>query len=80
MENEKKLQSAFQKGIGISADVDFETLKYAQTEGWDSIAHMALIAAIEEEFDIMIDTDDVIAMSSYPIAKEILKKYEVAIA
>lgn len=80
MENEKKLQEAFQKTLGLETGIDFETLEYGKAEGWDSVAHMALIAAIEEVFDIMIDTDDVIAMSSYKVAKEILQKYEVALA
>jgi len=80
VENEDKLKSAFIKTIGVLPGCDFNSLEYSKTEGWDSIAHMALIAAIEEEFDIMLETDDVIAMNSYPLAKEILKKYEVALA
>lgn len=80
MENEEKLKRAFIKGIDIGEDADFESLEYAKTDGWDSIAHMALIAALEEEFDIMIETDDVIDLSSYTVAKDILRKYEVALA
>lgn len=38
---------------------------------------MALIAALEDEFDIMIDTDDVIDMSSFAKAREILAKHGV---
>lgn len=38
---------------------------------------MVLIGAIETEFDIMMDTDDVIDMSSFGKAKEILSKYEI---
>ena len=36
---------------------------------------MALVAAIEEGFDIMIDAEDVIDMSSFAKAKEIVAKY-----
>jgi acyl carrier protein len=39
---------------------------------------MSLIAAIEDEFSIMIDTDDVINLSSFTEAVRILGKYEVA--
>lgn len=80
MENEKKLKQAFQAGLGVPAGTDYESLAYAKSEGWDSVAHMKLIASIEEAFDIMMDTEDVIALSSYPIAREIVKKYEASLA
>jgi acyl carrier protein len=38
---------------------------------------MALVAALEEAFDIMLDTDDIIGMSSVAVAKEILAKYGI---
>jgi hypothetical protein len=38
---------------------------------------MSLVAAIEDEFSVMIDTDDVINMSSFAEATRILGKYGV---
>jgi len=38
---------------------------------------MSLVAAIEDEFGVMIDTDDVIDMSSFDKAREILSKQGV---
>ena len=35
---------------------------------------MSLIAALEDAFDIMMDTDDIIDLSSYEKGKEILAK------
>jgi acyl carrier protein len=53
-------------------------LEYEAIETWDSIGHMNLIAALEENFDIMMDTDDVIDLSSYEEGKKILaKNYDV---
>jgi acyl carrier protein len=74
-----KLQQAFVTAIGVSPDADFESLAYGKTDGWDSVAHMALVSEIESAFDIMLDTDDVIGMSSYPVAKDILRKYAVEV-
>jgi len=54
-------------------------LKYQSVEGWDSVGHMGLIATLEDNFDIMMDTDDIIDFSSYEKGKEILKKYDVII-
>jgi len=80
MSQTEKLQTAFSTAIGVSPDADFEALAYGKTEGWDSVAHMALIAEIESAFDIMMDTDDVIALSSFPEAKRIVGKYGVVFA
>jgi hypothetical protein len=38
---------------------------------------MSLMAALETEFDIMMETDDIIDFSSYAKGMEILSKYEV---
>ena len=76
-ENDRKLRQAFASGLNLpEADVH-EGLRYANSVGWDSIAHMALVAALDEAFDIMLDTDDVIDMSSYLKAREILTKYGI---
>ena len=54
-------------------------LEYQGIEAWDSVGHMGLVAALEEAFDIMMDTDDIIDLSSYEKGKEILRKYEIAL-
>lgn len=78
--SETRLQEAFQTALDLPAETDWQVLAYAQHEHWDSLGHMALVAEIEEAFDIMLDTDDVIAMSSYPVAVEMLKtRYDVAL-
>ena len=40
---------------------------------------MGLISAIEDSFDIMFDTDDIIDFNSFEKGIEILKKYNVEI-
>ena len=49
-------------------------LKYQDIEAWDSVGHMGLIAVLEDAFDIMMDTDDIIDFSSYEKGKELLSK------
>ena len=52
-------------------------LEYQGVELWDSVGHMGLIASLEEAFDIMMDTDDIIDFSSFTKGIEILKKYNI---
>lgn len=76
MENlEQRLKKVFSESLGVDQEIVQDTLEYNTISEWDSIGHMSLIAAIEEEFDIMIETDDIIDMSSFKIAKDIVKKY-----
>lgn len=72
-----KLQEAFRQALGLPADADVQNAAYGVTEGWDSAAHMALIAEIEGAFDIMLDTEEVIGMSSYSVAQETVRKHGV---
>jgi acyl carrier protein len=77
--SEIRLREAFQSALDLPADTDWSTLAYAQHEHWDSLGHMALVAEIEEAFDIMLDTDDVIALSSFDVCIELLRtRYDVA--
>jgi acyl carrier protein len=75
---EQKLRAAFVQALGLPPTMDVTQLAYGGDERWDSVAHMQLVAAIESAFDIMLDIDDVIDLSSYPKAIEILGKYGVA--
>lgn len=74
----EKLKNAFINVLGVSPDDDFDLMAYGQTSGWDSVAHMALISEIETAFDIMLATDDVIGMSSFLKAKEVVARNGVS--
>ena len=78
MGNLAKLVKAFSDALGINPEVVNDNLSYGDAP-WDSVAHMAIVAAIENAFDIMMDTDDVIDMSSFAKAKEIIGKYGIDI-
>ena len=73
MSNLEKYNKAFTDSFEITED-RLPGLKYQDIEAWDSVGHMGLIAALEDAFDIMMDTDDIIDFSSYEKGKEILAK------
>lgn len=73
----EKLVSIFTEALEIDASQVTEKLTYNSIPEWDSIAHMTLIAEIEDQFEIMLDTDDVLDMSSFGKAVEILSKYDI---
>ncbi len=73
-----KVFKAFQESLNIEQGTDVSTLKYQEYPEWTSVGHMLLVAALEAEFDTMLDTDDILAMSSYDRAVEIMTKYASA--
>lgn len=54
-----------------------DDLAYNSIPEWDSLAHMALVAEIELQYGLMLDTDDIVAMSSTRKIREILSRYDV---
>lgn len=71
MTNLEKYNQAFIESLEVTED-QLNGLQYQQIPNWDSVGHMGLIAAIEDAFDIMMDTDDIIDLSSYEKGKEVL--------
>ena len=73
MTNLEKYTQILSDSLGVSKD-DVEGLTYQSISAWDSVGHMELVAAIEDAFDIMMDTDDIIDFNSFERGKEILSK------
>ncbi|EGQ27061.1 acyl carrier protein [Sporosarcina newyorkensis 2681] len=76
--NTEKLKQVFADSLSIDPSLIVDDLTFNSIPEWDSIAHMALVTEIDDVFDIMLDTDDVLDMSSFAKAKEILAKYDIS--
>lgn len=73
----KSLVKIFADALAIDPELVSDDLTYQSIPQWDSVAHMTLIAALEDTYEIMLDTDDIIDMSSVAKAQQILAKYGV---
>jgi len=51
MSNEEKLVNAFVETLEIDRGIVVDTLERNSIKEWDSVAHMQLVAALEEAFD-----------------------------
>ena len=74
MSGEEALRSAFDRAFELPPGIDHESLAYRGHERWDSLGHMVLVAELEQTFDVMLETDDVLGLSSYPVARETLRR------
>ncbi|WP_433267166.1 acyl carrier protein [Actinosynnema sp. CS-041913] len=72
-----RLRAVFVEALQLDGDVDVANLKYRDIDAWDSVGHMALVAAIEDEFDVQFETEQVIDMSSFKVAGDMLRGFGV---
>tara|TARA_B100001093_G_C26652130_1_gene937947 strand:- start:580 stop:813 length:234 start_codon:yes stop_codon:yes gene_type:complete len=76
MKNIDKYKKAFVDSLSIE-EGNLENLKYNEIPEWDSIGHMTLMSSLEENFNISLETDDIVDFSSFKKGIEILKKYKI---
>jgi acyl carrier protein len=78
MSNREKYDAAFMETFDIAQTELNSGLQYQSINAWDSVGHMALIAALEDAFDIMLEMDDVVDFGSYEIGIKTIGKYGIA--
>lgn len=78
MTNLEKLNNIFTEVFSVDVSVLGADFDNKSIETWDSVHQLSLTSAVEDEFDIMLDAEDILGFSSYENAKEILKKYDVS--
>ena len=79
MTNIEKYNNVFIETFDISNEHLRDDLEYQSIPAWDSVGHMSLMAALEDEFDISLEMDDIIEFGTYKTGIETMKKYGVEI-
>lgn len=77
MTNLEKLNNIFCEVFSVESDALNSEFNNTTVEGWDSVHQLSLTSAIEDEFDIMLDAEDILEITSYDNAKTILAKYDI---
>jgi len=63
--------------FGVERETVNERSSPETVEGWDSMGHVNLVAALEQRFNVSIDIDDVMHMANVGKIREILASYGV---
>ena len=71
---EEKLKKLMAEILNLNESEIKDSLKMKETDGWDSLKHMELIVAFEQEFDIELTVDEIVAMQDYKEIKRILEE------
>jgi acyl carrier protein len=71
---EERVLGTFKDVLELHGELETKDLKYNEIANWTSLAYITLVSALESEFDIVIDPDDILAMGTYNKAVEIVRK------
>jgi acyl carrier protein len=70
-----KVRNIFREIFDDDSLVISENMLKTEIEDWDSIAHVNLVLAIEEEFSIRFTTDEVASVKSVGDFMAVIKKH-----
>ena len=79
MTNLEQYNKIFMDVLGADETVLNEDFTFKDVPQWDSVAHLSLISELEEAFDVMLESDDILHYGSYENGKKILEKYGILI-
>jgi acyl carrier protein len=71
----ERLSRIFQQSFGVDPDA---STSIENTEGWDSMGHIALIMALEREFSVSISPTDAIDLTSFGKIEAFLRERAAA--
>lgn len=67
----KKVMAAV---FGIETAQINDGLSPDNLEKWDSLTHMTLVVALEEEFEVKFSEEEILEMMNYALVKEIIRE------
>lgn len=77
MTNLEKLNNIFCEVFSVEQSVLNTDFSKESIENWDSVHQLYLTSAVEDEFDIMLDSEDILEFTSYDNVKKVLSKYDI---
>ncbi len=78
MDNLNKLNEIFKEVFAVDDSALGEHLNREEIDSWDSIHQLSLLSYIEDSFDIMLDGEDALGITSYLGCKDLLlSKYKI---
>ena len=79
MTNLEKYNKIFKDVFGVNEEVLGEGFTFKDVSQWDSVAHLSLISELEEAFDVLFESEDILHYGSYENGKKILARMGIII-
>ncbi|MDO5970708.1 acyl carrier protein [Flavivirga aquimarina] len=77
MNTTEQLYKVIAKALDISTEIITDQLEYQSIVEWDSMSHLILVEALETAYNIEIETEDILEMSTVAKLKDVLKKKNI---
>lgn len=77
MTNREKFNQTFVEVFGVDESALTAEFAKENVDSWDSVHQLNIIAILEETFDIMMDPEDIMELTSYEKGMAIMAKYGV---
>lgn len=77
MSNNEKYQKIFEEIFSVNEGELNENFNFKDIDSWDSFTHLTLISELEDTFEVMFESDDILHFGGYMNGMEILKRYGV---
>ena len=77
MTNLEKYNKVFMDVLGVKESALDESFTFKAVPQWDSVAHLSLISTLEDTFDVMFESQDILHYGSYQNGIKILQKYGI---
>jgi acyl carrier protein len=75
--NAQRLESSFRQGLALPPAFDVTHADSSNLRQWDSVAHLQLVVAIEDNFGVRLTPAEVVELKSYPAAIAMLRRHGV---
>lgn len=71
-----RARTVFVSALELAPETDVDYLRYQQVPQWDSVGHLGLVAALEDEFNVEFDIEQTLDLNSFEAAVQMLQKHE----
>jgi len=78
MNNEQKLKTVLSNVFNVPASQIDDNASVDTIESWDSLNHLNLVLAIEQEFAVSFTEEETVEIMNYPLIKMTLKDHGIA--
>ena len=74
-EAEARVRAVLADVFGIEPDQIDASTSTDTIENWDSLHHLTLVLALEEEFDIQLDDEETVAIVTLPLITAVVRDH-----
>jgi acyl carrier protein len=79
IKSEDRLRQTVAEVLGVNPYLLSEESSPSTVSSWDSLGHLNLVIALEEEFEVNLSAEEVLAMRNMGTIRRILHQYGVEI-